>query len=107
MNLRLARNQLHFKISAEELDQLRAGETLEESVTIGALPLRLRIEPHGEGMAPVFEPAPDAAIRLPVAPGLLDELHALGRDKDGLSRYNGDTPVTLQVDVRSRKPAQP
>jgi hypothetical protein len=104
MNLRLAPNSLRFKVDREELDRLLCGETLEAYVPFSDRNLSFLIVPTEAAGSMEPEYTGDRVI-LKIAPMQLKMLADKGRSKEGLEEEVDGITVSLQVDIRSKKPA--
>ena len=92
MNIKIEEQNIRFKITEEELNQLLSGAQLE----INAL-IFVRIIPKGSD---VLVKHNNGEIVLTVPKQNLVELMDMGKSQSGLKMKQGDLSLSLQVDVR-------
>lgn len=104
MNIKIENNALRFKISDNELTELRRGKNLETKILVSGGPLVTSVSPAGEEkeMSVKFE---NNEIKLTLSPEKVEELFSLGRSRDGIVSQNDDLELSLQVDFRTQKKA--
>jgi hypothetical protein len=75
---------------------------LEENLQIGTNPLKIMIIPEAEnaGLSAVYE---TNTIRLLVAVECIEDLHNMGRSREGVIEESDDMILSLQVDFRTQK----
>lgn len=100
MNLKIGSDKLRFKITVEELDLLKEGSVLRETLTIGRRAFSIVIDPIAvsDDLTVIFD---DNAIRLLVSPAKIGELSGMGRSKEGIFGSQQDLQLSLQVDLRA------
>lgn len=100
MKLGIGKNSLRFRISAEDFERLICGEKLATALHLGGGDFYTSILPvEGEGrMQAAFA---DNGISLSVSQGVLSALRDLGRSKEGVSVKQGDTVISLQIDLKT------
>lgn len=102
MNVKISSGKLRFKITAEELDLLKEGQTLKEILQIGRRKLSIVIGPvaASDELTVIYD---EDSIRLILSPGKVEELLTLGRSREGLEQVTDNLTISLQVDFRTQK----
>lgn len=103
MNIRFGDGEVRFRISAEELESLRKGGAVQETVRIGSEALNFEIGPCGDSRD-LTAHLRLGVVRLCVPPDKLEALADMGRSREGLACRADGTVLRLQVDVRAYKP---
>lgn len=105
MTVRWGEGEIRFRISLAELRQLELEGSLEESLSTGdpesSLQFCLEIHPEPD-LRPGLEVRPGRRFCLKVPTGWCSTLGS-GRSRSGLSFQQGDSKVSLQVNLRSRE----
>ena len=108
MNVKIKEQDLRFKITEEELNQLLDNHCLHLKVEFPGKEFVVTINPQEQGkdMEPklVLDQS-ETYLQLVVPATALQDLSEMGRSRGGLKQQIGGVSVSLQVDVRedSRK----
>lgn len=102
MNIRLGPEKVCFKISADELKTLLAGQPLRERIVLGGHGIGLSIHPVATDGAMSATYSADT-LRLCLAPEKVRELADMGRSREGLTCDGNGIRVELLVDFRTQK----
>jgi len=100
MKAKISCKELCFKITTEELNLLKGGKILHESLQIGRRKFSIAIDPvavNNDFLA-VLD---DSCIRLLVSEAKIKELFNMGRSKKGLAGNQEGLKISLQVDLRT------
>ena len=109
MNIRLATDDIRFRITAAELVALADGRELVEALRFEEAVFRISIAPSAADAPTGFVTGP-SHMRLSVSREDLASLAAAAPSKEGIAFRFGMVDVSLQVDIRShrsRKQAPP
>ena len=102
MNVRLATDDIRFRITAAELEALADGQELVEALRFEETVFRFSIAPSMADARTDFVAGP-SHMRLSVSRDDLASLAATGPSKEGIAFRFGAVDVSLQVDVRSHR----
>lgn len=100
MNLKIDKEGLRFRISSEELEDLKKGTSLQQTLTIGQKTLTIAIDPVKGNQGVSYS---KDQIRLRVLEEKIHQLSDLGRSREGLEEIMNNISVFLQIDFRTRK----
>ncbi|MGZ9097480.1 MAG: DUF7009 family protein [Micavibrio sp.] len=101
MNLRIAENSFRFRITPADLDMLLKDHDVDLHNYIGAHCFTYRISPRTLEKHMILEVAA-AGFCLFVPKATLADLRDLGRSKEGISVRQGDTEISLQLDIKTQ-----
>lgn len=103
MNVRFEEQNVRFKVSEDELKQLRQGDILSMKLDFLGHNMTAMINPCGTHqdmeVKQVFD-GDTSYLTLLVSDRRLEDLHDMGKDRDGVDVKQGALCVSLQVDVR-------
>lgn len=102
MNVKLGAGGVCFKITAQELEELKSGQPVRECLMLGGNGIGLSIHPVAtDGEMSVSYSAD--VVRLCLSPAKVAELAGMGRSREGLAYNANGIDVALQVDFRTQK----
>ena len=100
MNVRLATDDIRFRLSVDELQALMNGRTLVETVALPEATIDLRLSPAAPG-EPTRVETRRFGLQATVAQADLAALAAAGRSKQGVEHRLGPVRLAIEVDIRS------
>ncbi len=102
MNVKMKNQNLRFKISDEELEQLLSGRCLHVTLALFGKRFVATINPAGRGETMetklIFDDQ-DCYLNLLVPPFLVQEIADMGKNCEGLKQRVKGVSITLQVDM--------
>jgi hypothetical protein len=101
MNLRLSENSFRFRITPEDLENLLAGQDIDQRMRIGHHCFAYRITPQCAEPEMTLEMAV-SGFCLSVPRYTLEVLRDLGKSKSGVSVNQGGVEISLQVDIKTQ-----
>jgi len=99
MNIRIQQQDLKFKITQTELENLLGGQSVQSSVSFPERNFSVCIAPV-DAANDISVSVADEGIFFQTPRSVLQELQDIGRNREGIYHQYGDISVTLQVDFR-------
>ena len=99
MNIRIQQQDLKFKITQTELEELLAGQSVQSSVSFPERDFSVCITPV-DAANDIAVSAADDGIVFQTPQSVLQKLQDIGRNREGVHHQYGNISVTLQVDFR-------
>lgn len=99
MNIRIQQQDLKFKITQNELEDLLGGKSVQSSVSFPERYFSVCITPV-EAANDLSVSVADEGIVFQTPQPVLQKLQDIGRNREGVQHQYGDISVTLQVDFR-------